>query len=401
MKSIKSGCPVCGNPSVNNFFNAGNQPLATNVWPENSQKAKTCRRYKQDYVQCLNCNHVWNHLFRWDDIPYSNKPNKMYNNGKTWKLHLKEIKDNLIKYLPSSPTIIEIGCGDGGFIKGLADSYKNNGYFLGFDPSNEASNQNQTIEFHQRLFNPIDDVKRYKPDLIIMRHLIEHLDSPNAFLQSLSWTTYINQFSTYLFCEVPCIDKVFETHRVADFYYEHPSHFTSTSFSTLLEKSGEIIEIKKLYGEEVITGLLKLKPKSNQLNNYKSSINISNHLLNNLKNIKAEIRELIITEEKIAIWGGTGKCAALMNHFDIKSDEFPIVVDSDIRKVGTYVPGVGQEILHSTYLVENPVQVLIIPTQWRARDIINECKSLKLCFKSILIEHKGHFIEFNSFNHPY
>ena len=401
MKSINSGCPICGNPSVNNFFNAGSQSLATQVWAESSRKAKETKRYKQDYVQCLNCNHVWNHLFNWEDIPYTNKPNKMFNNGKSWKLYLKQITESLIKFLPSSPTIVEIGCGNGSFIDGMANVYKNNGHFLGFDPSSEASDETNSFEFHQRLFDPTKDVIKYKPDLIIMRHIIEHLDSPNAFLQSLSWASYLNQLSTYLFCEVPCIDRVFDTYRVADFYYEHPSHFTSKSFSTLLDKSGEVLEIKKFYGEEVITGLVKLKPKSTQINNYKSSKNTSIDLYNNLKNIKLELKELIHRKMKIAIWGGTGKCAAFMHHYDIKMDDFPIVVDSDHRKVGTFVPGVGQKILHSTFLVNNPVEILIIPTQWRARDIINECKSLKLHFQSILIEHKGHLIEFNSFNHPY
>ena len=53
MRSITTGCPVCGNPSVNNFFNAGSQTLATQVWPKSSQEAKAIKRYNQEYVQCL------------------------------------------------------------------------------------------------------------------------------------------------------------------------------------------------------------------------------------------------------------------------------------------------------------------------------------------------------------
>ena len=40
-----------------------------------------------------------------------------------------------------------------------------------------------------------------------------------------------------------------------------------------------------------------------------------------------------------------------------------------------------------------------MPIQWRAGDIINECKSLKLNFESILIEHNGDLVEFNSHQH--
>ena len=401
MKSISSGCPVCGNPSVNRFFRAGSNTLATIVWPESTKEALEVKKYDQDYVQCLGCTHIWNYLYDWNDVPYGNKPNKMFNKGSKWKLHIKEITNNLVKDLPSFPTIIEIGCGNGDFINGLAKHYKSNGYFLGFDPSSESSSENNLFEFHQRLFDPINDVNKYKPNLVVMRHILEHLNSPNAFLQSLAWASHLNNLSTYLFCEVPCVDRVYETHRVADFYYEHPSHFTSKSFSTLLEKSGEIIDLKKLYGEEVITGLLKLKPNSNQLDNYNFSLNLSSDISNDVEKIKNEIQKLVYSRKKIAIWGGTGKCAAFMHHYKIKLNDFPIVIDSDIRKVGTFVPGVGQQILHSTHLIDNPVQILIIPTQWRARDIIDECKSLNLTFESILIEHKGHLIDFKSYNHPY
>ena len=34
-----------------------------------------------------------------------------------------------------------------------------------------------------------------------------------------------------------------------------------------------------------------------------------------------------------------------------------------------------QKILSVKYLIKNPVQILIIPTQWRARDILDEAKT--------------------------
>ena len=34
--------------------------------------------------------------------------------------------------LPSNPTVVEIGCGDGHFVRGLADSLDNRGSFIGF-----------------------------------------------------------------------------------------------------------------------------------------------------------------------------------------------------------------------------------------------------------------------------
>ena len=103
----------------------------------------------------------------------------------------------------------------------------------------------------------------------------------------------------------------------------------------------------------------------------------------------------------MAIWGGTGKCAAFMHHYGVSCGDIPIVVDSDERKWKTYVPGVGQEIRTPAFLLEEPVDVLIIPTQWRAQDILIEAIGMGLDFKQVLIEHNGFLVDFLSGDHPY
>ena len=38
-----------------------------------------------------------------------------------------------------------------------------------------------------------------------------------------------------LYIEVPCIDRAIETRRTVDFYYEHNSQFSTSSFSRMLD----------------------------------------------------------------------------------------------------------------------------------------------------------------------
>jgi len=73
-------CPACGDTIAKMVFDAGVQPLATIAWAETGVEAKAVQSFKQEYVQCLNCSHIWNHLFNWEHLTYGNKPNKMYNN---------------------------------------------------------------------------------------------------------------------------------------------------------------------------------------------------------------------------------------------------------------------------------------------------------------------------------
>jgi hypothetical protein len=83
-----------------------------------------------------------------------------------------------------------------------------------------------------------------------------------------------------------------------------------------------------------------------------------------------------------AYWGGTGKGAAFLNAYQIKGGN---VVDSDPLKVGLFVPGTGQEIRHSDWLVQNPVHTIIITTRWRAADIYAEIQAKGITYEQLLI----------------
>ena len=104
---------------------------------------------------------------------------------------------------------------------------------------------------------------------------------------------------------------------------------------------------------------------------------------------------------KIAVWGGLGRSSAFMNRYEMDAKRFPIVVDSDTHKVGTFVPGTGQEIRFRDWLLENPADIVIIPSQWRATDIISEMDRTGIMAKTVLIEHHGSLVDYYQDSHPY
>ena len=104
---------------------------------------------------------------------------------------------------------------------------------------------------------------------------------------------------------------------------------------------------------------------------------------------------------RVAVWGGTGKAAAFINQYGLDAGRFPLVVDSDVEKVGTHVPGTGQEILYRNFLIQYPVAVILIATQWRAGDIVAEIDRCGIAYESIVIEHAGRLVDYFSAEHPY
>ena len=117
------------------------------------------------------------------------------------------------------------------------------------------------------------------------------------------------------------------------------------------------------YDQEVIWGIVKVAPRKDhriaieQGNQYRQKAEPA------LATIKDQFLNILKDGKSIAIWGGTGKSAAFVNRYGLDADRFPFVVDSDKEKVGTFVPGTGQEIRFRDWLKEHPVEVIIIPPQ--------------------------------------
>jgi hypothetical protein len=86
--------------------------------------------------------------------------------------------------------------------------------------------------------------------------------------------------------------------------------------------------------------------------------------------------------------------------YGVDAVRFPLVVDSDPAKVGTFVPGTAQEIRGRDVLFDEPVDVVIIPPQWRAADIVIEMDRA-IRAEAVVIEHGGRLIDYFDDVHPY
>lgn len=397
---IPATCPICSNNVVINLYDGGEQTLATIGWPSNEDEARQMPRYPHDFVQCPKCTHIWNKSFHYKDIPYADNPNRMFNSGKIWGSHLSMTRDLILDKLPSNPTVIDVGCGEGHFVRNLRDSYDGHGRFVGFDP-NTARGTGKDLEFHSRYFEPLADFKTFLPDVVIMRHVLEHLEKPAQLIDELCWGSIFLDKPCSIFVEVPCVDRVFSTFRLVDFFYEHVSHFTTKSFKYLMDRAGKIEVLQHGYDGEVIYALVKLSVAQKNRDSAGLSANFRVRAEVNREKVQCQLTKLHENGNKIAIWGGTGKAAAFIHQFKADKTRFPLVVDSDREKVGSYVPGTGQKIVFRDILKSTPVDVVIIPTQWRARDIVLEMERESIAPDTILIEHEGELIDFRSNEHPY
>ncbi len=396
----QSVCPACGFQIAAPFFHGGTQPLATLAWPASEEAARSMPRLPVDFVRCVECGHVYNPAFDYAQVPYSDKPNLMFNRGALWSEFLKDTMRQMLHQLPDHPVIVEIGHGDGSLLAALAQA-RPGGHFVGFDPHGATQSEGD-LELRAALFDPEEHLAELAPDLVISRHVLEHLHSPLAFLQRIAFAAARLGREQLAYFEVPCVDRALATGRTVDFYYEHNSQFSSQSFRKMLSRCGATLNcVGHGYGGEVIFGYVTLGGQQRRLRIADEAREFLAAAEAGLDRIPAQLDEMARSGARIAIWGGTGKSAAFINRYGLDRMRFPIVVDSDFAKVGTFVPGTGQEIRSRDWLKENPGAVVIIPPQWRALDIVLEMERARISFKQVLIEHEGALIDYFLDAHPY
>ncbi len=393
-------CPACGHHVAEPFFDGGEQPLATIAWPASAAEAASLPRLPLDFVQCVRCTHVFNVAFDYDNVPYSTKPNLMFNRAVAWSAYLRDVQDRIAARLPERPVVVEIGHGDASFLAALAER-RPAGRFVGFDPHG-ASGKAGAIELLARLFVPAVHVEELRPDIVIARHVLEHLESPVAFLQAIAFAAARSGRDVRAYLEVPCVDRLATTGRTVDLYYEHPSQFTTRSFTAMLEASGGRVEsLDHAYDREVVSAFVALRAPEGDCAVARTSRDWLAAAARGREAIAAQLAAIAAGGGGVAIWGGTGKSAAFMHRYGCDALRFPLVVDSDASKAGTFVPGTGQEIRFRDWLKDHPVRTLIVPPQWRAADIVREMRREGIRAERVLIEHGGALVDFLAGDHPY
>jgi hypothetical protein len=308
----------------------------------------------------------------------------MFNNGSLWQEHIKSLQ----RYIDSKrfPQVVEIGAGEGAFLAGITTKDK-----FAYEPSTEADLcEAAGLNVVRDYFHPSNVKLHPEGTLYVMRHVMEHLQWPSAFVESMTREAYGN---IDMIVEVPNIVNAIRDQRIEDWVYEHAHHFTPNSLKRLFIRNGwRINRCETVYNNEVVF----LHAEYRQTTADKA---ISSYV-ENFSNIREalcvaanELKELSETKS-VAFWGGTGKSTMSIHQLGSKS-KFR-VVDSDLMKVGLCVPGLAVKIEHADALLRDPVDVIVITTSWRAADILGEIQRKGIRYEKILMYKRGKLVEVSS-----
>lgn len=359
-------CPVCQSPLTSTFLNRHNVPVFQNLVMKNQKSAAGIARGDLDLAVCADCGFIFNRSFDASKLDYCTDYDNSQSYSPMFDKYLSDFAQSLIseKDIKNS-TIVEVGSGKGTFLRKLIEMGENNiGY--GFDPSytGPLKEMGGRLNFRKSYFGP--DCADIDADVVICRHVIEHISEPVDLLRTIKRTLKKSNHARVYF-ETPTVDWVLKNGVLWDFFYEHCSYFNENSLKTAFEIAGyKVEEIKTVFRGQYLWLEAVLCSKGIKRPVTKKTVSMSRlvgdfaSLESDLKgNFEAKIKKLS-SLEKIALWGAGAKGVTFANLIDPDRKLIDCVVDINPRKQGRFIPGTGHPIIDFKELADYGVTTVIL-----------------------------------------
>lgn len=244
--------------------------------------------------------------------------------------HMRSMHKMLVDAFPAGARMVEVGCGKGDFLEMVQES----GHFVvsGYDATYEGDNP--AIE--KRYLNAGD---RISADLVVLRHVLEHIPAPHRFLAMLA--EIFGEAKIYI--EVPNWDWIAEHQTYFDITYEHVNYFSRLALRKLFEgpvDSGLCFHDQYQY---IIAGLRHTSQEFRGQYDTGPWITLSfETLFPNLASSIANVDARLSPQSKLYVWGAATKgCMFLVHcrHQGRLIDRVGFAVDVNPQKCGKYLPG--------------------------------------------------------------
>ncbi|MFX4242248.1 class I SAM-dependent methyltransferase [Aliarcobacter butzleri] len=358
-----SKCKICKSEDLISLYKIDNLPLFQNKVYISLDIAKSQKVVNVDLCQCNSCGFVFNSLFTNDEMEYDETYQNEQNYSKYFVDYLNEIINYLIENNFQDKKIVEIGCGKGYFTellekKGFKDVY-------GFDPAYEGNNPNITKDYFGEKYKSIN------ADLVIIRHVLEHIENPYEFLQNIKKASSKN---TKILIEVPDFKWIVENRAFWDIFYEHCNYFDSEFLSSFFIET----KIKRVFGSQYLLMFASLDELSKPYVKHRYPKNIFEKSFKNIK-------EFLLQYTPLVLWGGASKGVTLLNIFDKNRQLIEYCIDINPKKQDKFIATTGHKIF-APEILQNYSEVkcnILIVNQNYYNEIIKNYENSNIKFYSL------------------
>ncbi|MEO1248225.1 MAG: class I SAM-dependent methyltransferase [Pseudomonadota bacterium] len=346
MVSENSVCPVCGSTRSAPVLEMPPVPVLPNAVYATREAGLAADTAAIELRQCLDCGHVYNAIFDEERVRYA--PDGYGNPlgaSAVFRAYQSALVGELVeRFGLEGRAAFEIGAGDGSFLAELVEAGMASG--IGLDPSSsEVVLLDGTVQLSARL---LSDGDRNTADLLVMRHVLEHLADPAGLLRQSSGVLR-SEGPAVAYLEVPNGGFALGPRGVWDVIYEHPSIFTARSMATLVARAGLAVEdISAAYDNQFLQAFVrraestaaKTQPSEcpsmeGEASAFAEAFATATTAWGALLAARAE------RGDHTVIWGAGSKGVMFCNLVAVGGET---VIDASPAKQGRFIPGTGQPI---------------------------------------------------------
>ncbi len=363
--STRLNCPVCESTQINLFLTREGVPARQNTVVAEKNAAREVPRGILNLTVCERCGFVFNSTFDPSLLIYGQD----YDNAQFYSQVFNQYLSDLIDYLINQQgvrncRVVEVGCGDGYFLKRLAEKGNNTG--IGYDPSyvGPPEMMDGRVRFEQSYYGP--EQAGTPADVVICRHVIEHIPEPLDLLNSVRHALSKSP-SAYVFFETPTVKWILRNRTFWDFFYEHCSIFTAQSLTTAFQRTGfKVEQVQAVFGGQYLwmeAGTLPSTTSGEVVYDAGDVPALAKEFATLEKDLKKNWRERIESLNKdgrVAIWGAGAKGVTFANLVDANHKNIACVVDVNPRKQGHSLSGTGHPIVNYHALPSYGITTVIL-----------------------------------------
>lgn len=359
-------CGLCGSRHTAPLYAARGVPvLCNNLWPDREQ-AVACPRGDIELIYCRECGYIWNAAFDASRLEYTGIYDNSLHFSARFQGYAGSLAQRLIeRYGLHGKEIIEIGCGKGDFLVMLCTMGGNRG--VGFDRSyvgRSGAGDGADVTFIKDHYSA--KYANQRADLVIARHVLEHVPDPVAFLRMVREAIGVDG-ETALFIEVPSMLHTVRKLFVWDIIYEHYSYFIPRSLKRLLTEAGFTAnEMAEEFAGQYLTahaaprtGDASITPSADGDAEDPDIDTFGDGCARLVGSWRSRIERLAADGKRIIVWGAGSKGVTFLNAIS-PGDAIRYAVDINPAKEGMHVAGTGQRIVPPSFLGEYAPDVIIV-----------------------------------------
>ena len=340
-------CIACGAPLWETpLLTLDNMPASAQHMPD-AQGVKEDRGLTLDLCQCMGCGLV---QFDCEPVDYYRDVIRAGGFSRTMvELRRYQYKHLIDSYHLEGKKFIEVGCGQGEFLKVLSE-FPVEVHGIEHDPHLVELARAQGLDVTEG-FTETEDTRFAGGlyDVFLSFNFLEHQPDPSTMLQAI----YRNLEDDAMgLITVPSFEYIMDHNSYYELIRDHLAYYTFETLTTLLERNGFQVEECEVINRDTLSVIVKKRPQMDTENLLECYVNLKREMESYMKYLDA-------WDKKVAIWGASHQGFTLAATTKL-GEKARYIIDSAPFKQGKFAPASHLPIVGPDHFHDHPLDAIII-----------------------------------------